>query len=105
VVGRDVVTLTGHLPRQGGKREVSGNRKRILALVFGALVSVVVALVWGLVLRAFDDVVLNCVKGGAAAGGGTFVVCVAIIVLFPFSDDPGVGLPPQVPAPPRTPTA
>lgn len=83
---------------------MSGNAKRILALMFGALVSVVVGLAWGLVLRGLGEVVLDCVKDGAAAGGGTFVVCLAIIVLFPFKDDPGVSLPPQAPAPPRTPT-
>lgn len=77
---------------------MSGNAKRILALMFGALVSVVVGLAWGLVLRGLGEVVLDCVKDGAAAGGGAFVVCLAIIVLFPFKDDPCANVPPPPPA-------
>ncbi|MFJ6893624.1 hypothetical protein [Streptomyces hokutonensis] len=84
---------------------MSANGKRLVALGVSALAAAFIGLAWGVVLRGLGESVLECVKDGAGAGGGTFVVCLAIIVLFPFKDDPGTSLTPQAPAPPRTPTA
>jgi hypothetical protein len=85
---------------------VSGNVQRVLALMVGALASAFVGLGWGVILRALGEPVIDCVKDGVAGGGGTFVVCLAVIVLFPFKDDSSRSLsPPPAPAPPRAPTA
>ncbi|MFF4510560.1 hypothetical protein [Streptomyces mirabilis] len=84
---------------------MSGNVQRVLALMVGALTSAFVALGWGVILYALGEPVIDCVKDGAAAGGGTFVVCLAVIVLFPFKSGPDAGmLPPPASAPPRTPS-
>ncbi|MFF4244274.1 hypothetical protein ACFYY2_07340 [Streptomyces sp. NPDC001822] len=70
---------------------MSGNRKRVLALIVGGLTSIVVCLGWGVVLRLLGDPVIDCVKFGAMAGGGTFGAAVAVTALFPFKDDPATG--------------
>jgi hypothetical protein len=85
---------------------VSGNRKRQLALLFGVMASAFVGLGWGVILRLLGEPLVECVKDGGAAGGGTFVASLAVILLFPFQDDPGMGMPvPSTPAPPRAPAA
>jgi hypothetical protein len=71
---------------------VSGNVQRVLALMVGALASAFVGLGWGVILHTLGEPVIDCVKDGAAGGGGTFVVCLAVIVLFPFRDDSGRGV-------------
>jgi hypothetical protein len=83
---------------------VSGNVKRVLALMVGALASAFVGLGWGVILRLLGEPLVECVKDGGTCGGGTFVVCVAVIVLFPFKDD-HLPPPPPVPTPPRAPAA
>ncbi|MEU8835229.1 hypothetical protein [Streptomyces sp900116325] len=70
---------------------MSGNGKRILALGIAVLVSAFIGLVWGVVLRLLGEAMVDCVKDGAGAGGCTFVASVAVIMLFPFRDDPGTG--------------
>ncbi|MCZ4603349.1 hypothetical protein O3S80_06070 [Streptomyces sp. Lzd4kr] len=66
---------------------MSANKKRLIALGFVALTSLVVGLGWGIVLLALDEEIAECVKGGAAALGGTAVLGVAVILLFPFKED------------------
>ncbi|MGW3738272.1 hypothetical protein [Streptomyces sp. NPDC005148] len=84
---------------------MSGNGKRILALGFAVLASAFVGLVWGVVLRQLGEAMVDCVKDGAGAGGGTLVVSVAVIMLFPFRDDgPDTGTP-QASNPPGAPVA
>ncbi|MFF3793813.1 hypothetical protein ACFYXW_27835 [Streptomyces sp. NPDC001981] len=82
---------------------MSGIVKRILALMVSALASAFVALGWGVVLRLLGEAMVDCVKDGAGAGGGTFVLAVAVIMLFPFKDDPGTGGTPPVSSSPRAP--
>ncbi|MEU1258421.1 hypothetical protein ABZ445_34535 [Streptomyces chartreusis] len=79
---------------------MSANKKRLIALGFVALMSLVVGLGWGIVLLALDDEIADCVKGGAAALGGNAVLGVAVILLFPFKEDErgggGERVPPSV---------
>ncbi|MER7983905.1 hypothetical protein [Streptomyces sp. NPDC095817] len=80
---------------------MSANGKKVLALMVSVLTSALMGLGWGVILRLLGEPVIECVKDGGAAGGGTLVACLAVIMLFPFKDDQLP--PPQLPAPPRTP--
>ncbi|MCH5676346.1 hypothetical protein [Streptomyces gilvus] len=86
---------------------MSANRKRILALLIGGLLSIIAGLVWGLILRVLGDEVIDCVKAGAGAWVSGFLITVAVAALVPFRDDsPGRDLdPPSQPPAPRPPTA
>ncbi|MFE9864803.1 hypothetical protein ACFYPZ_19060 [Streptomyces sp. NPDC005506] len=83
---------------------MSGNVKRVLALGIATLASAFVGLAWGVVLRLLGEAMVDCVKDGAGAGGGALVLSVAVIMLFPFKDDPGTGMP-QASESPGTPVA
>lgn len=66
---------------------MSGNRKRLLALLLGAILSAFIGLAWGVALRLLGEPVVGCVKDGAAAGSGAMVLAVAVIMLFPVRED------------------
>ncbi|GHG99131.1 hypothetical protein [Streptomyces lanatus] len=76
---------------------MSANRKRLICLAFSVLLSIIVGLVWGLMLYAMDEPGVECVKAGGTAFGGSIMVGLAVIMLFPFKDDGGAGTTAQAP--------
>ncbi|WP_329289608.1 hypothetical protein [Streptomyces pseudovenezuelae] len=68
---------------------MSVTHKRLLSLVFSLLLSVIVGVAWGFILYATGEPGRKCVAPAGGAFGGSLVLCVAVIMLFPFRDDSG----------------
>lgn len=68
---------------------MSGNFKKLIAVGYCLLVSLIIALVSGVVMAALGDPVEECVKTGGAAFIASAVLGVAIVALFSMPDDRG----------------
>ncbi|WP_330468719.1 hypothetical protein OG547_30125 [Streptomyces longwoodensis] len=66
---------------------MSANLKRVLALAFSLLLSLVSGVAWGFIRYGAGTPGRECVGPAGAAFGGTLVLCVAVIMLFPFRED------------------
>ncbi|MEU3512602.1 hypothetical protein ABZ733_32970 [Streptomyces longwoodensis] len=80
---------------------MSANQKRLVALAFSLLLSIATGVAWGFILYGTGTPGRECVQPAGAAFGGTLVLCVAVIMLFPFRDDDQSGpmSPPKVETP------